>query len=519
MSPARYLTCSALVFLLVGALVAYYHYRADRWGVFAWDYQTFHKRILINKLFLKTRYLLNEEHEFNCYAFGSSRLAALDARHFGDRCYNFTHSAGLVADHLRAVKTLLDAGLPVEKVYIALDDLSYNEDPSLASDQHMRRAYPVDLGEYLGFGSLFLMRPVDLTDVGLVTGRNPKEEIPRFIVDPNLDTERIRLFYKKFFDDPRGTDARFRRLKGLAEGDSYHGAVTMDALREFRALADRHGFELEVFSMPLHYKTYLARDYRWFTRFKREVASILPFRDFSGLNAYTTDNRYWRETSHFSAVVGDVVAGAVADRTVAADGRMGRKISADNIDEEEQRQLQIDATYLPRLIRREGLMPLPPRFAEFWREQNRLESVRISRHGAPSYMDLSGGGKVHLTRANTGRERLGEVRLALQRGDFFILRFRIESMQRKQFQLQMVHDQSDYEGRFREHRLHLDQGHNTGLFAGYASVDRPLIRLVLGGGEAQVAWEALQVEKISLSPAQRAAAEGYDDHYPVDSDG
>ena len=46
MSPARYLTCSALVFLLVGALVAYYHYRADRWGVFAWDYQTFHKRIL-----------------------------------------------------------------------------------------------------------------------------------------------------------------------------------------------------------------------------------------------------------------------------------------------------------------------------------------------------------------------------------------------------------------------------------------------------------------------------------------
>ena len=53
MSPVRYLTCSALVFLLVGSLVAGYHYRADRWGVFAWDYQSFHKRILINKLFLK----------------------------------------------------------------------------------------------------------------------------------------------------------------------------------------------------------------------------------------------------------------------------------------------------------------------------------------------------------------------------------------------------------------------------------------------------------------------------------
>ncbi len=83
----------------------------------------------------------------------------------------------------------------------------------------------------------------------------------------------------------------------------------------------------------------------------------------------------------------------------------------------------------------------------------------------------------------------------------------------------MVHDGSEYEGRFREHRLYLAPGANTGLFAGYASVDRPLVRMVLGGGEAQVSWESLQVEKINFSSAQRAAAEGYDDHYPLDSDG
>jgi hypothetical protein len=515
MRPIRYLLCCALAFGLVGSLAALYHYRADRWGVFARDYQSFHKRIMINKLYLKTRYLLHERHDFDCYMFGSSRLAAVDARHFGERCYNFTHSAGLVVDHLRVVKTLLHAGLPLERVYIGIDELSYNEDPSLAPLQHMRRAYPTNPLEFLGFGRLFLARPPELTDLGLVTGRNPKDKTPRFILDPNLDTERIRQYYQKHFDNPRNTDVRFRRLRGLAERQKYHGRATMEALRELKSLSDKHGFKLEVFFMPLHYKTYLARNFEWFTDFKREVASIQPFWDFSGLNAYTTDNRYWRETSHFSAAVGDVVAKTLIDNTAAGDGRTGRLITLDNIDRQEAIQLEVDAAYLPLLIRREGVMPIPRRFVDHWNSDGLLRQGGVTRSGPPTFIDLVAGGKVHLTREHTGRDRLGEARAELRRGDFFVFEYQAESKQRKQLQLQVAHDRHEYGRRFREYRLHLNPGSNTGLFAGYASIDLPKIRLVLGGGEAEVAWQPLRVKRIDLPPVAVLFAEGYDDHYPA----
>lgn len=508
--PAQYLVIGLSALLLTLALLVGYHYKADRWGVFASDFESFHKRIFVNKLYLKTRYLLTREHDYRCFVFGSSRVVALDVKRLGEHCYNFSHSGGLVADHLRAVETLLDAGIPISEVYIGLDDLAYNEDPSQSQQQHMRRGYPRNVSETAGFLSLFLLKPFDITDFALVTGKKPKEPTPRFILEPDLDTERVRSMYQKFYDQPEQTDKRFRRLEGTGEGTVYHGDATRDALVRLKQLAAEHDFSLRAFFLPLHYKTYLTRDYDAYLRFKRDAAEIIPFVDFTGLNAYTTDNRYWRETSHFSATVGDqilygVMAGSHPDQ---GNGRLTR---AETLESLERSQAALDLAHLPRLLRREGSMELHPRFVSEWRRSGRLSPVALSPRGdteqAP--VALAEGGRVDIVRADGAVVRHAAVAPSLGPGDFFVISYEIVSEVSSQYSLTLYQDEALYGGKTREHRINVQPGRNRGALAGFTSVENPLIRLRLGGGDIHATLAPLQVARIELSDSERQMAESY----------
>jgi len=519
MRPAYYLFTGFSVLITVSLIFALYHFKADRWGVFAADFQSFHQRIIINKLYLKTRYLLSTEHDYNCFVFGSSRVAAIDVKQLGGRCYNFTHSGGLVVDHLEAVKTLLEAGTEIEKVYVALDDLSYNEDPEVARLQHMRRGYPETLLERLDFFGLFLLKPIDVTDLSLVTGQNPKVLTPRFIVNPDLDTERIRGRYQKFFDDPLRTDKRFRRLAGMGEGAEYYGDSTMTALRELMSLAQKYDFSVTAFFLPLHYKTYLSRDYESLLRFKNEAATIVPFRDFSGLNSYTSDNRYWRETSHFSAVVGDRIVEGVNSGEMVEPG-MGRLVTSESIGQLEQRQLKLDMVFLPLLMRREGLMPLPSRYLERWHELSIIAPATVKQRAnsaGSGELDIARGGSIRIQRGDNAALRQANAVLNVRKGEYFTLEYAFSSQHSGQFRLQLAQDGDVYEGKFREFKLRAKPGQNQGLFAGYASVDRPIIRVMLGGGDIDIDWRPLVGSKIRLGLAARRRAERFDSEYERES--
>lgn len=510
MRPASYIATVSCSLLLIVALIVAYNYRADRWGVFATDFESFHTRIFINKLYLKTRFLLQREHDFSCFVFGSSRVVAIDAKRLGENCYNFSHSGGLVVDHLEAVKTMLKAGIPVRDVYIALDDLSYNEDASLTPYQHMRRGYPTNLCDTAGFLRLFLLKPVDITDFALVTGKKAKIPTPRFILNPELDTLRVRNLYQKFYDNPTRTDQRFRRLTGTGEGQIYYGESTLEALTEFQKLSGQHGFNLEVFFLPLHYKTYLTRNYGFYLRLKREAAQVVAFRDFSGLNHYTTDNRYWRETSHFSARVGDRIVDGLLTKAPPEAG-MGRLMNAENIDRLERRQTLMDMNYLPVLLRREGLLRLQQRFIQQWRADGLLLPVNFTLTDDPAWvpLDITAGGDVELVRSKPSHSRHATATADLEKGDYFVISYSLDSQNPGRFRLRVSQDEELYGGKFKEYRIPVLAGRNRGVFAGYASVDNPTIRLGLGGGDIRADWQPLIVEKVAFKESARGRAEGY----------
>ncbi|MFV8819970.1 hypothetical protein [Haliea sp. E17] len=505
--PRQFLSLAAAVFFAVVVAIGGYHYRADRWGVFAGDFRSFHEKIIINKLYLKAKYLLSTTHDYDCFMFGSSRLAAVDARHFGDSCYNFTHSAGLLPDHLRAIRLLLDSGLPVRRVYIAIDDLSYNENPADGERQRMRRAYPESWPDALGFANLYLMQPPSLTDLALVTRERPKIDTPRFIVDPNLDTDRIRRRYQKYYDHPGMTDIRFRRLDGMGEGSHYYGDVSLAALRELLALAQERHIDVQLFFMPLHYKTYLSRNYDWFYRFKRGIAELQPFLDFSGLNPVTTDNRYWRETSHFSAMVGDRMAADLNGET-ARMPQLGRKVTPATLDAGEAAQLRVDASWMPQLLQREGMLAIPPRLFTYWDKRSQLQARAIA-HQPP--LDPQAGDplerrEIRFERGDDGRARTSELGLELRAGEYFVLEFELDSALPESMTLRMTRDRKLYGSGEQVQQVPVAAGSSLLRYAGYASVDRPRLRINLGGGNLAYHWRALRLLRLDAQQGQAPAA-------------
>jgi hypothetical protein len=82
---------------------------------------------------------------------------------------------------------------------------------------------------------------------------------------------------------------------------------TLDAIRGIVELAKEQNINLVFFINPIHKTTYLDTNLVQFFTFKRELAAITDFWDFSGLNSITTNNYYYHETSHYRDRVGDMM--------------------------------------------------------------------------------------------------------------------------------------------------------------------------------------------------------------------
>jgi hypothetical protein len=84
-------------------------------------------------------------------------------------------------------------------------------------------------------------------------------------------------------------------------------ASTLENMRELVAVAKENNINLTIFINPLHKTTYLATNWEQLFAFKKGLAAITDYYDFSGLNSITTDNYYYYETSHYREMVGDMM--------------------------------------------------------------------------------------------------------------------------------------------------------------------------------------------------------------------
>jgi hypothetical protein len=322
--PAAALGLVLFSFLAGLLCLMVFNYQVDRWGVYQSGDMNFVDRGLPNVFYLKSRYLLYEAERKDCLVLGSSRVEVLDMQLFPPNCYNFNHPYGSPTKNLRILRNLVSANKAPRVAYIGLDDASY----TIADrDSQGSRPAPDNALQMLQFHARYLLRNPQWVDLDILSGRVARIDKPWVVLDPQLAQDKLRELATDYFADPAGQDQRLGKMRATLWGDDDAVEAALRVMEQFRELSRQAGIELRFFFNPMHYKTYLKIDHEKFNRFRRGLAPVMPFMDFSGLGKAALDNRYWKETSHYSSLLGDAIAACLMGQGAVLD------LSCELIDE------------------------------------------------------------------------------------------------------------------------------------------------------------------------------------------
>lgn len=297
--------------VIVGAIVviAGANYYFDYYGVFHTD----NKRIYSNSLndrFVKMRYLLTDYNytKYDSYLWGSSRVMKMDSRVTEQKTYNLGAPAGMTEDCLQQLQLLKKNGADIQTIYIGLDDFSYYRSDAIIRKNSAWILYQDNIYRDMETYSRYLLTPSILKRV--------KE-------DANLKGNTVLLDWgvtyipeevdKKIEEDPSEYVISKKFMKPTVfKGDDGEFIRCIENLRAIKNLCKEYNIEMKVFFMPHHMTTYLNDDMELMNRFKKELAKISPFWDFSGVNYVTANNYFWYETSHPRVFICDKILDTVS---------------------------------------------------------------------------------------------------------------------------------------------------------------------------------------------------------------
>ncbi len=311
----------------------------DTYGVLRVDFsRQFHEP---NQKFVKMKYLLNHPDKYDSFLFGSSRALHIDNKKIHNGVYyNMGYSEGVPKDHLDNIKLLIRKGVRIKNVIIALDDFSYRVDPDEHLFDLLRQPHYLVSGKRKAdfYGEYFMkikqftpaLRSYLRFNYGKGDGVTPKK-FTYDIYDSGrvfcaaCDSE-IEDDVEKHNNDPK-----------LKQPYHYDGDYLSNALRDMGAvveLAKKNKIRLTVLINPIHHATYLDTDLPLFSAFKKRLAAMTDYYDFSGLNTITTNNYYYYETSHYRAMVGDMILNRIFGYPpVAVPDDFGVLVNRRNVDE------------------------------------------------------------------------------------------------------------------------------------------------------------------------------------------
>lgn len=333
MNSKKFLVIFGSIALIILCCNAYINYKYDMYGVFDKEFGKYRPSYL-NERFAKMDYLLHDgKGKYDTFIFGSSRVQKFNPKLFSDSAYNLGYSAGLPFDYLRDLKTLVASGIKIKKIYLAIDDFSYKRLPEEVSSN-------INFVGYSGFSDNFKYKTALLL-------RFPEKEQYKYMQN-KLDVYKLK--YNINIDgsvDAQGTDndsdidlknyvidGRFKKPTVYSERNKRTQAVIKE-IKEFKRICEINKIELIVFMNPTHIVTYLNDDISNLNEFKRELAKIVDFYDFSTINFITKNNYFWVETSHTRYFVSDIIIKRLLEpkNTIPHIKGFGIYLTSNNIDE------------------------------------------------------------------------------------------------------------------------------------------------------------------------------------------
>ncbi|WP_026662100.1 hypothetical protein [Butyrivibrio proteoclasticus] len=282
--------------------------------------------------YIKTRYILDNPDKFNAFILGSSRVGnlpieGLPEQYDGDSLswYNMTYPMGCPRDNLETIKTFLNHGVDIKYVVIGIDEISmYRRYQDNSSELIYTQYQEYERSPLSFFYSYLKVKP----DFALL-----KEALSQSEQD-KLDTK---LFYEYGVERP-STDlsipeGNLNMVSSL--GCGYYGPdESVESIREIADICKDNDIELKIFTSPILETTYREAVDKGYLHYLKDVADCTEFYNFSGLNEYTTDMRFYFDASHYRPYVGILIEKCLFADTVDRDVRsFGGYVSKDNVDD------------------------------------------------------------------------------------------------------------------------------------------------------------------------------------------
>lgn len=307
------------VFVVI-ALVMCYNYKFDTSGIYNKDFSV--PRTEPNQHIVKMEYLLGNPSKYDAYCFGSSRVGNIDLQkiHNGYAYYNMTYSEGLPKEWLDDIKILLRNNVKIKQILLGLDDFSFRVDPQSHNSQYGRIPYrESNFREYIPY----LLKLPSL----------PSNDVKSMSLYDIYDSGRP---LHPWADDRIEEDTEAHMNSSVfSKGMSYSGnriKQTIQEIKEIKDIAESHNIEMIVFINPINLVTYRANNLDEFDEFKRELADVTSFYDFSGANAITGNNYYYYETSHYRPMVGDMIVKRIFEMPKEGNEGFGTWVTKANVE-------------------------------------------------------------------------------------------------------------------------------------------------------------------------------------------
>ncbi len=317
----------------------YESYYYDTFNVFHWDNIRF-TTAEPNKNFVKTKYIVENPKKFNSFVFGSSRVGnippeRLPAELNGTKLnwYNMTYSVGIPAEHYLTVQTFIRNKVNVKMVIVGFDNISMQASIEDHKKDLLRMPYQVYEESKKDFLLPYLQLQIDQSIIN---------EIDSY--DRVLHESDWKFFYKygtSFWvtDTTALTEnPELERYKSTCSG--YRFKDSYKDIEQLVDLCDEHGIVLVLFTSPMYQSLYKNSVEDGYFDFLRKVAQRCEFYNFSTLNNFTMNPKYYYEWSHYRPALGlrveKVIFGTDEElaevRREAGDDLFGMKVNSENVD-------------------------------------------------------------------------------------------------------------------------------------------------------------------------------------------
>ncbi len=263
-----------------------------------------------NKNYVKTKYVIKNPDKFNAFIFGSSRVGNIPSvglpryNHSNEKLswYNMTYSMGVPAEHLETIKTFIKNNVKIKYIVIGVDNISASTNPNIHKNELLRKPYQLMEIDPVNFYWSYIWNMADIDSI--------KHILPQVLRNYiNKDIKAKNLFYKfgvspgnEDMNIPNKVDEKKFELNPVSP---YTYKNVMSDLKEIVEICRDKGIELIIFTSPIYERGYLTSvKHGQYLLFLRDLAQIYPYYNFSGLNRFTKDKRYYFDWSHYRPYVG-----------------------------------------------------------------------------------------------------------------------------------------------------------------------------------------------------------------------